>query len=224
MVSLGELNPFGNFNFSGIFNTFLIIAIVAIVGLAIGGIGFFLMKKKKEAKTPKNSIIWWEETADSQIQIGRDEAVEIVHPGTRLRAFYIKKKDMWLPRFTRAIQPGLYYITITPQRELVNWVPKKLSEDMAEMGLKYDHTDMLWAAENLREFVKRNYRDKAIKWWQAYQGIISVVIFLIFLTICMAVVLYMMRGIVGDIGTVANQLSETIKASCNPGSGFVPAG
>lgn len=222
-MDLGDFNILSGMNIGGLVNNFLIIIIVSVIALIIGGIAFFLMKKKKEMKVPKQIICWWEETANSQIPLDQDEAVEVVHPGTRLRAFYIKKKDMWLPRFTRSVKPGLFYVTITPQRELVNWIPTKLSEDMVKMGLKYDHTDMLWQSENLREFIKRNYRDKSIKWWQAYQQVIATVIFLIFLTICMAVVLYMMRGIVGDIGGIAGQLSETIKGmeACKPTSGLI---
>jgi len=224
-MNIGKFNPFSGMNTSGMINNFLIIFIVGVIGLIIGGITFFLVKKKKETKIPKQTIIWWEDFADKQIQLGMDKAVEIVHPGTRLRAFYIKAKDMWLPRFTNSVQPGLYYVTLTKQRELVNWVPTSLSEDMSRMGIKYDHTDMLWASENLREFIKRNYRDKSIKWWQAYQHVITTVVFLIFLTICMAVVLYMMRGIVGDIGSVTETLSQAIKTmeTCKPTSGVIPA-
>jgi len=224
-MDIGNFNPFSGMNIGGFLDNFLIIFIVGVCGIIIGGIAFFLVKKKKEKTLPKQTVIWWEDFGDRQIQLGKDEMVEIVHPGTRLRAFYIKKKDMWLPRFTNSVQPGLYYVTLTKQRELVNWIPTSLTEDMQKMGLCYDHTDMLWASENLREFIKRNYRDKSIKWWQAYQQVITTVIFLIFLTICISVILYMMRGIVGDIGSVASQLSEAIKSMemCRPTSGVIPA-
>lgn len=224
-MDIGSFNPLKDIDIGNLINNILIFFIVLIVAVIIGGITFFLMKKKKESKVPKQSIIWWEETAESQIQLGRDELVEIIHPGTRLRAFYIKNKDMWLPRFTRSVQPGLYYVTITPQRELVNWIPTKLSEDMKKMGLKYDHTDMLWASENLREFVKRNYRDKSIKWWQAYQQVITTVIYIVILTVSFAVIIYLLRGVITDIGTIGNQLGEIIKnmETCKPTSGIVPA-
>jgi len=225
MEDILSFNFFADISTQSLFSNVLIIVIVAVLAFIIGAIAFFLLKKKKELKIKKHTICWWEETPDSMIPIDQDEAVEVVHPGTRLRAFYIKKKDMWLPRFTRSVKQGLYYITITPQRELVNWIPTKLSQDMKKAGLKYDHTDMLWAAENLREFIKKNYRDKSVKWWQAYQQVITTVVFIVFLTICMAVIIYMLRGVTGDIGSIANQLAETLKQTqaCQANSGLIGA-
>lgn len=204
-----------NFNVSAIYNTVLTIVVLVGVLIFAGGVGFFLYKRKKDKLTIKKKIGWWEEDSGRLVPRDMDEAIEIVIPGTRLRVFYIKKKDMWLPRFTRGITPDLYYVCITTKRELVNFTLKSLDKQMAEAGLNYDHTDMIWASENIREFVKRNYRDKAVPWWQAYQTTITIIAYTIIVTISFCVILYMMRKIVGDLGGVVNQVSELVKTAGN---------
>lgn len=224
MVAIGDFLPVG-FSITGIWNILLTIFIIIIFTVATAAIAFYLYKRKKEMNSPKSTICWWEDTGEKQIPLDQDEVIEITHPGTRLRAFYIKKKDMWLPRFTKSVKQGLYYVTITPQRELVNWTPGSIEKNMKEIGLKFDHTDMLWASENLREFIKKNYRDKSVKWWQAYQQVITTVIYIIFITISFGIVLYMMRGIVGDIGLLMERGGEIMKGleACKPSSGISPA-
>jgi len=74
---------------------------------------------------------------------------------------------------------------------------------------------MLWAAENTREFIKRNYKDKSIKWWQAYQGAITTAIYIVILTFSFVVIIYMMRGIVKDLGVVSGTIAEAVKTSCS---------
>ncbi len=203
--------------------TFLMIVVLII---AIGGATFYFLKKKKEKKNPPKRIGWWEEIQGSLVPTAMDNAQEIIIPGTRLRVFYIKSKDMWLPRFARGITKDLFYVAITLKRELVNFTLKSLSDDMSEAGLDYDHTDMIWASENLREFIKRNYRDKSTPWWKAYQGVITTAVYIVLLTFSFVVILYFMRQITGDLGGLITQIGKLLdKAdSCNPkGSGIVPA-
>ncbi|KKK98369.1 hypothetical protein LCGC14_2643420, partial [marine sediment metagenome] len=135
-------------------------------------------------------------------------------------------KDMWLPRFTRGLTKDLFYVAITPKREMVNFTLKTLSSDMKEANLDYDHTDMIWASENLREFIKRNYRDKSTPWWKAYQGVITTAIYLVLLTVSFSVILYFMRQLLGDMGGVLDKIATLLAEvnSCNPkGSGIAPA-
>ena len=86
---------------------------------------------------------------------------------------------------------------------------------------------MRWAAENLREFVKRNYKDKAIPWWREYSGVIGTAALIMVFTVAMGVILYMMRGVVTDIGSFAGTMEsalETVTNACtsHPGSGVAP--
>ena len=213
------------FNIGDLADTLLTIGMIVFIIIIVAGIVFFLMNQKKKKKIPTKKIGWWEDVHGDLVPTAMDNAQEIVIPGTRLRVFYIKSKDMWLPRFPRGITKDLFYVAITPKRELVNFTLKGIESDMAKAGLQYDHTDMIWASENLREFIKRNYRDKATPWWKAYQGVITTTIYIIVLTFSFVVILYFMRQIVGDIGSLLGGIENLLKEmeSCNPkGSGIAP--
>ena len=206
-----------------ILSYFMILFLIVILAIIV----FFVMKwtKKKKDSTDKK-IGWWEEVQGRLIPTSMDNAKEIIIPGTRLRVFYIKSKDMWLPRFTKGITKDLFYVAITPKRELVNFSLKSISSDMAEAKLDYDHTDMIWASENLREFIKRNYRDKSTPWWKAYQGVITTAIYIIILTFSFVIILYFMRELIGDMGGILGGIERLMDKmnACNPqGSGILPA-
>jgi hypothetical protein len=223
-----DLADFGiNIDVGTVVNQILTIAMIIFLVIIVAGVVFFLMKTKKKKKTPQIKIGWWEDVHGELIPTTMDNAKEVIIPGTRLRVFYIKAKDMWLPRFIRGVKENLFYVAITPRRELVNFTLTSIGADMEKAGLKYDHTDMIWASENLREFVKRNYRDKATPWWKAYQGVITTAIYIIILTFSFVIILYFMRQIVGDIRSLLGASEEIIREikSCDPqGSGIAPAG
>ncbi len=223
-----NLSDFGfGFSLSGFLDSFLTFIMVIFMILVVGGMFFFFMKKKKDKQDPtKKKIGWWEEIQGRLIPTSMDDAKEIIIPGTRLRVFYIKSKDMWLPRFTRGLTQDLFYIAITPKREIINFTLKSISKDMAEAGLDYDHTDMIWASENLREFIKRNYRDKSVPWWKAYQGVITTAIYILILTFSFVVILYFMRELIGDIGNLISgveRLLDRMDSMTNQQSGIALA-
>ena len=223
-----SLSDFGsNIDVGSITDKFLTFALIIFIILVVSGLAYLVMKRRKnKSDITLKKIGWWEEVQGKLIPTSMDNAKEIIIPGTRLRVFYIKSKDMWLPRFTRGLTQDLFYVAVTPKRELVNFTLKSISSDMKEAGLEYDHTDMIWASENLREFIKRNYRDKATPWWKAYQGVITTAIYIIILTFSAVVVLYFIRQLLGDIGGIADNVGNLIDKmnACNPqGSGIAPA-
>ncbi len=188
----------------------------------------FLIKKSNQNKILKN-LEWWEELPNrGLIRAGLIEiAEELTVQGTNLILFYVKSRDLFLPRFTRGVDNKTYFIGLTLNKEIINFNLKSFSEDLSQAELDYDHTDTKWAAENLREFVKRNYKDKSIPWWKEYKDLISTVVHIMINTFGFAVILYFVGGIVQDIGAVAGQMSqsiETLEQLCaNPGSGIAPA-
>ncbi len=222
-------NPFTdfttNFNLGGIFDKILLIGTLIFVIIIVGAIMFFILKWKGKQKLGNlKEIHWWEEINGKLTPIRVDQAEELTIPGTNLKLLHVKKSNTWLPRFTRGISPTVYYVAITAHKEIVNFTLKSLDESMMEAGLDYDHTDMRWAAENLREFVKRNYKDKAVKWWQQYAGVITTAAFILVMTFSFVIILFFMRGIVSDIGVVANNMAEAANQLnlCTPqGSGVI---
>jgi len=210
-------NFLGSFNFDTIINKLYFFGGLFLLGLIIGGIifAFFYLKGRNKKSGDLVKLAWWEETTAGLIPSRSDMAEELIIPGTALRVFYVKDKDLWLPRFTRGITKDLFYIAITPNRQMINFTLKKIGDTLKESELEFDHTDMLWASENTREFVKRNYKDKSIKWWQAYQGVITTAIYIIVMTFSFIIILYFMRGLVRDIGNLIGLAGELIKQQCS---------
>ena len=217
----------GNINIGGLFDKLLSYGMMLLMIIIAGGVVFFFIRWRKNKKNlALKKVGWWEEVQGKLIPTSMDDAKEIIIPGTRLRVLYLKSKDMWLPRFTRGITKDLFYICITPKRELINFTLKSISKDMAEAGLDYDHTDMIWASENLREFIKRNYRDKSTPWWKAYQGVITTAIYIVLLTFSFVVILYFMREMISEMtGILAGleKLIDRIDTYGGAGSGIAPA-
>ena len=224
-----DLADFGlsDINVGGVVDQILSYFIILVLIVVLGVIVFFFMRWKKKTKDPtKMKVGWWEEVQGKLIPTSMDDAKEIIIPGTRLRVLYLKSKDMWLPRFTRGITKDLFYIAITPKRELVNFTLKSISKDMAEAGLDYDHTDMIWASENLREFIKRNYRDKSTPWWKAYQGVITTAAYIILLTFSFVIILYFMREMITEMTGILSgieKLIDKMDSISGGGSGIAPA-
>ncbi len=213
----------GSFNFSQIVDKiYLFVGIFLLIFIFCAVFaGFYFTIKRKVRKKDLIKIYWWEEIAGSLVPLMIEDVEELIMAGTQLRIFYGKDRDIWLPRFNRPIAPKLYYVERTKTGQIINFEMRKLSEDKTHATLEADHTDMLWAAENAREFIKRNYRDKAKKWWDVYADKIAMAALMFVFTFCFVIIIYFMRGIVTDISGVANsvnQMAQTARAS----SGVIP--
>lgn len=222
-------NPLASFNPSIIVDKIYFYAGIALLMVALGALFFGMYYIKNKHKKDQNAIniTWWVEvTGKKTMEPSRTDIVEeIVLPGTILRLFYCKKKDLWLPRFSRGIKQDLFFVGLTPTQQMVNFTIKGISEDLKNAELDYDHTDMIWAAENAREFVKRNYKDKSVKWWQLYQGVITTAAFIMVMTFSLVIIIYFMRGIVEDMSLLFGQLNNAVQTSCAKAmtSGVAPA-
>lgn len=229
MPGMDLLNFKNLFNFSGIVsNVLYVILIIAGAILLIGGMWVYSKYFRKKKDPNLKQIGWWEEVHGDMVPLSIDDASEITIPGTNLKIFYVKKKDLWLPRFTRGITKDLFYVCITQDREIVNFTLKSLAKDRAEADLNYDHTDMRWAAENTKEFIKRNYRDKATKWWKEYKEAIVLIAYIVILTVSFCAIGWMLLKVVDRVGILIDHADQLIQAakqfSQSSTSGIVPAG
>jgi hypothetical protein len=222
-------NIFSGFDMSVIISKIYFFVGLFFLLLIIGGIigGIILVRTRNKRQRDVKNIGWWEEVSGTERMepAQMDKVEEIIIPGTTLRVFYCKKKDLWLPRFNKGITKDLFYVLRTSGGKMVNFTLKSLGKDLREADLDHDDTDMTWAAENTREYIKRNYRDKSVKWWQAYQGVITTAIYILIMTFSMVIIIYFMRGIVDDLGRVASTIAEAVKTSCANAatSGVTPA-
>lgn len=209
----------GAINFSSVIDKIYLFLGVLLLAALIGGVaGLALMAwKKKNKDSTQKKIGWWEEVNGKPEPTSMEDVEEIVIPGTTLKVFYGKKRDIWLPRFNRGITKDLFYVLITPTRQMVNFTLSGITDDLKKAKLDYDHTDMQWAAENTREFIKRNYKDKSTTWWQLYKDEISMAVHILVHTFSMILIIYFLRGLVVDISAVAGALQNSVEASCTSG-------
>ena len=79
--------------------------------------------------------------------------------------------------------------------------------------------------KTIHGYAKRNYKDKSIKWWQAYQSVITTAIYLLIITFSFVLIIYMMKGLVDKIGVLLSTSTEAMKMSCQNAfnSGVAPA-
>ena len=218
------LDMFGQMDFKALLgNLFNMLVILFVIIISAALVYVLYRRKNKQDSGTKKEIYWWEEVNGRLIPNRKDTAEEISIPGTNLKLFYIKKSNMWLPRFTKGITLTMFYVAITPRKEIINFTLKSLEKDMDEAGLDYDHTDMRWAAENLREFVKRNYKDKATPWWREFKDVITTALYILVMTFSLVIIIYFLRGVISDIGGVAAGLETALEriSACSPNAGSV---
>lgn len=200
---LGISNLGVNFDIKSILSGFGQFIIILGLFALVGGIFYYIYYLKKKKKKYDKKIFWFEEVNGQPIPVGDDNAAELTVPNTNIQVFYIKDKDMYLPRPVKRMGKDAYWFMIKNNRELVNFSLKNINEEMKEANLDYDHTDMRYALTNLKELIKRNYRDKSQPWWREYKEIISLVLLIFVLTLSFIF-------IIGKIGSLADKLGVLI--------------
>ncbi len=213
-----------NINISGIFQ-----GVGAIIGLlftigVVGGVIALVLYKRKQIALDKESLHFFEEVNGQMIPIEDVKAREITIPGTGIRVFYIKSKDLYMPRGVKKMGKNSYWYAIRNNRELVNFIMKNLNDAMVEANLEFDHTDMRYAYANLREIIKRNYRDKSTKWWQEYKDVISIVIYVFVITLSFIFIISKIGGLLDKVGVLIDQLVPALDIAVKQCGGATASG
>ena len=195
-----------------------------IVGLFIlvGVIFYFAYYVKKKKKRYNKKLFWFEEVHGDMIPIGEDSACELIIPGTNINVFYIKTKDMYLPRPIKRMGKDAYWFAIRNNREIVNFAMKNINKEMKEANLDYDHTDMRYALTNLKELIKRNYRDKSQPWWREFKDIIGLVVLIFVLTLSFIFIISRVGALIDKVGVLIEHADQLIQlAQTKAGSGVI---
>lgn len=195
-----------------------------IIGLFIivGGIFYYAYFLKKKKKKNNKKIFWFEEIHGEMAPIGEDTACELIIPGTNINVFYIKAKDMYLPRPVKRMGKDAYWLAIRNNREIVNFTMKNLNKEMKEANLDYDHTDMRYALTNLKELIKRNYRDKSQPWWREYKDVIGLVVLIFVLTLSFIFIISKVGSLIDKAGVLIEHADQLIQlAETKAGSGVI---
>ncbi len=190
----------------------------AFIGLLIlfcivGVIFFTVYYLKKQKKLYNKKIFWFEEVAGGMIPIGEDNAAEITLPGTNIQVFYIKQKDLFLPRPVKRMGKDAYWFAIRNNREVVNFAMKNINDEMKEANLDYDHTDMRYALTNLKELIKRNYRDKSQTWWREYKDVIALVILIFMLTLSFIFIIARVAELIDKVGILIDHANILVQSA-----------
>jgi len=216
---LGFLKSLDLQNALGGIGNFLIVVFIFVVIAGLVGIYLWRIKQKK---LYNKKIYFFEEINGAMVPTENCLACELTIPNSNVKVFYIKTKDLYLPRPTKKMGKDAYWYCIRDNREIVNFSMVNMNEEMKEANLDYDHTDMRYALTNLKELIKRNYRDKSMPWWRLYKDVIATVIFIFVLSVAFFFLL-------SKIGQIADQLSSMIshaevimKTACTSSSGVIP--
>lgn len=218
----GTEGIFGGFNFSSAMSGVMQFVILLGMFIAVGGIFFWIYYLRSSKEKYNQKIHWFEEVNGSVVPLGMNLARELTIPNSNVQVFYIKDKDMYLPRPRIKMGKDAYWFMIKRNGEIVNFAMKNLNEEMKEANLDYDHTDMRYALTNLKELIKRNYRDKATPWWREYKEVISIIILIFVLTLCFIFLISKFGGVADKLGILIDHADKLIQlAETKSGSGVI---
>jgi len=185
--------------------------IIIFMFILVGGIFYWAYYLKKKKKAYNKKIFWFEEVNGNVVPVGDDNACELTIPNSNIQVFYIKSKDMYLPRPVKRMGKDAYWFMIKNNREIVNFVMKNINEEMKAANLDYDHTDQRYALTNLKELIKRNYRDKSQPWWREYKEVISLVILIFVLTLSFIFIISKTGSLIDKAGVLIEHADQLIK-------------
>ena len=167
-----------------------------IFGALAGVITYYISKKKQYNK----HIHIFEEIAGKAVPVGMDKAKEIVLPNTSIRAYFLQKKKVYLPRPSIQTGVGHYWFFIRKDGEWINVGLENLNTTLNELKIHYDHTDMRMANASLKKLIEKNY--KKLNWLKEYAPYIAIGILIIFLGISIFIGTY-------NTNQAANSMAST---------------
>lgn len=211
-----------NFSLEGSANSIIGVVITILVfGFIAGIVGIFLYRIKNK-KLYNKTIHWFEEVNGRMVSIGHDQACELFIPHTNISVFYIKEKNMYLPRPTIRMGRDAYWYCIKNNKEIVNIEMTNLNKDKKKGEIDYDHTDMRYGHTQLRDLIKRNYRDKSKPWWKEFKETITLVVIVFIATLSIIFILSRVDELLSKIGGLMEISKQIVASSCSAGSGVVP--
>ena len=194
----GEGGGAGNF-----IQAFIFLLVLAFV---VGGIVYYIMNKRQYNK----HIHIFEEIAGKAIPTAVDRAKEIILPNTSIRAYYLQKRKVFLPRPSIQTGVGHYWFFIRKDGEWINIGLENLNKKLDELQIHYDHTDMRMANSSLKKLIEKNY--KKLNWLKEYAPYIAIGILILLLGITAFLILNQANKTVAALGSSA-QTNEAVVES-----------
>ena len=216
-------------NWAGVGNVALI-GFIAIIVVIIAGVAIFIYYSKKMKKVLfKNQIPIFITVHGKLTRVTIDHAKELFIPDSNISLFYLRNKKIYIARPTRAMAKEEYWYCISENGEWVNFDLESDPKDNTLAQANYDHRDTRYAYVNLKDIIKRNYSDKAVKWWKEYSPLITFIICaFVFIGGCWVLLakigklVEMLGPIAQDMAKAAGSMSESVQTAQNLNSGIVP--
>ncbi len=229
--NLGVKGTEGAINFNGVGTTIGIIILGFIVLIFAGGITFLYYSKKIKKNLFKISIPIFVRINGKLSRIAIDTAKELFIPDSNISLFFLRGRKIYLARPTRAMGKDEYWEYISENGEFVNFDLSMLSESDTLAQANYDHRDTRYAYTNLKEIIKRNYKDKSLVWWKD-PTIMNIIAFVIMSLIFVGGVILILSRVgkmieaLGPISknfvTASENMIKAVQISQNLNSGIVP--
>lgn len=195
-----------------------------------GAIIFYYYSKKANKISYKNQIPIFMEINGKRSRIGLDWAREIFVPDSNISLFHLKNHKLYLARPTRPMGKNEYWYSIAENGEWINFDLSTHPSDNTLSRANYDHRDTRYAYINLKEIIKRNYKDKTLVWWKdpVIMNIISYVIMsIIFCGGCwlllskLSVLIGQIPAFLDRMDIIADKMAQGVQAAQNINSGVM---
>ena len=230
LESVGVDGFFGGFNFASLGSWAGLIALSLFILFIGGGVTLLYYSRKAKKISFKFQIPIFMKVNGKYTRIDMDTAREVFVPETNISLIYLLKRKIYIARPTRSMGKNEFWYAIAENGE---WVNIDLSQDPEHNNLaiaNYDHRDTRYAYVNLKEIIKRNYKDKSIKWWKEYAGVISMIIYGIMLVGAMWFFFWQAGKMISQLAPLADgfrisseNMMQAVKISQNLNSGIIPA-
>lgn len=231
LSSLGvKGNLFGFISGDGLLFWGGIIFVAFIILIFSGGISFFYYSRKSNKLSYKSQIPIFLSLNGKHIRAGLDWAKEIFVPDSNISLLFLKHHKIYLARPTRSMGKNEYWYSISENGEWVNFDLTTDPEKNTLANANYDHRDTRYAYVNLKEIIKKNYKDKSLVWWKdpVIMNIISYIIMSIifiggcwFLTAKMSTLISQFGPLLDKAGLIADRLADAVQNAQNINSGLV---
>lgn len=219
-------------DFNGIGSVVGLVLIGLVVFLFVGGITFMLSMKKANKNVFRYSVPIFTRNHGKLSRTGTDQAKEIFIPDSNISLFFLKSRKTYLARPTRSMGKDEFWYYISENGEWINFDLSSLPGNDVFVQANYDHRDTRYAYTQLKEIIKRNYKDKSVQWWKdpAIINIIGTIIIAILFIGGTIFIISNLGSSVEKIGPytenmkiVAENLAKAVENAKNLNSGVVHA-
>ena len=196
-VGLGNITLWGGQQGHSGFMIVLVVIILAVI--LTGLVTYFIIDKKRN----KFNIEAYSEVNGVTSRVGIDKARIYVVPKTSIKVLLLKKNKVIVPFPTIQIAQNTYAFFIRDDYEWVNIGIENINKTLKELGIKYNHVDMRYANEELKELISQNYGKS--DFLQKWGGLIALVV----LVILIGVAFYFIADKIADASsTLSSAMSQ----------------